>query len=95
MLLCGQTEKFKICEIIFPVIVGILASVAIIMKLMGNYVGISMGLSVAAFIVSALIIIRFVRNLPCPGVCIMDGSVSRFKARCIAYKLGLKEYFKN
>lgn len=86
---------FRICEIILPMVVGVLALVAIIMKLMGNYVGISMGLSVAAFIVSALIIIRFVRNLPCPGICIMDGSMSKFKARCIAYKLGLKEYFKN
>lgn len=86
---------FKICEIILPVVVGILALVAIIMKLMGNYVGISMGLSVAVLIVSALTVVRFFRNLPCPGVCITSAGGSKFKARCIAYKFGLKEYFKN
>lgn len=86
---------FKICEIVLPVVVGILALVAIIMKLMGNFVGISMGLSVAALIISVLAVMRFVRNLPCPGVCITSAGGSKFKAICIAYKFGLKEYFKN
>lgn len=86
---------FKICEVVLPLVIGILAIVAIIMKLMGNYVGISMGLSVAALIVSALTVMRFVRNLPRPGVCITSAGGSKFKAKCIAYKLGLKEYFKN
>lgn len=88
-------KLFKICEIILPVIVGILALVAIIMKLMGNYVGISIGLSVAALIVCVLTVMRFIRNLPRPGVCITSAGGSKFKAICSAYKFGLKEYFKN
>lgn len=86
---------FKICEIILPLIVGILSLDAIIMKLLGNYVGMSLWLSIAMLMLSIFTVIMFFRNLPCPGVCIMDGSMSKFKAKCIAYKLGLKEYFKN
>lgn len=86
---------FKISEIILPLVVGILALVAIVMKLKGHYVGISMGLSIAALIVSVLTVIRFVRNLPCPGVCISSAGGSKFKAVLIAYKFGLKEYFRN
>lgn len=86
---------FKICEMILPLVVGILALVAIVMKLMGHYVGISMGLSIAALIASVLTVIRFVRNLPCPGVCISSAGGSKFKAVLIAYKVGLKEYFSN
>ena len=86
---------FKICEIVLLLVVGILALISIIMKLLGNYVGISMGLSVAALVLSVLIFMRFVRNLPRPGVCIASAGGSKFKAMCIAYKLGLKEYFKN
>ena len=86
---------FKICEFVLPIVVGILALVAIIMKLMGNSVGISIGLSVAALIVCVLTVMRFVRNLPRPGVCIASAGGSKFKAICIAYKFGLKEYFKN
>ena len=86
---------FKICEIVLPLVVGILALIAIIMKLMGNYVGISMGLSVAALIVCVLTVVRFLRNIPCPGVCITSAGGSKFKAMCLAYKFGLKEYFRN
>lgn len=86
---------FKICEVVLPIVVGILAIIAIIMKLMGNYVGISIWLSVAMLILSILTVVRFFRNLPCPGVCITSASGSKFKAICIAYKFGLKEYFKN
>ena len=85
----------KICGIVLPLVVGILALIAIIMKLLGNYVGISMGLSVVMLIVSVLIIMRFVRNLPRPGVCVNSVGGSRFKAMIIAYKFGLKEYFKD
>ena len=88
-------KLFRICEILLPLVVGILALDAIIMKLMGHYVGMSIWLSVAMLILSILTVVRFFRNLPCPGVCIMDGGGSKFKAMCIAYKLGLKEYFKN
>lgn len=63
-------KLFKICEIILPVIVGILALVAIIMKLMGHYVGMSIWISIAMLILSILTVVRFFRNLPCPGVCI-------------------------
>jgi len=86
---------FKICEVVLPIVVGILAIIAIIMKLMGNYVGISIWLSVAMLILSILTVVRFFRNLPCPGVCITSAGGSKFKAICIAYKFGLKEYFKN
>ena len=86
---------FKICEVVLPIVVGILAIIAIIMKLMGNYVGISIWLSVAMLILSILTVVRFFRNLPCPGVCITSASGSKLKAICIAYKFGLKEYFKN
>lgn len=85
----------KICEIILPVIVGVLALVAIIMKLMGHYVGMSIWISIAMLILSILTVVRFFRNLPCPGVCITSAGGSKFKAICIAYKFGLKEYFKN
>ena len=86
---------FKICEVVLPIVVGILAIIAIIMKLMGNYVGISIWLSVAMLILSILTVVRFFRNLSCPGVCITSAGGSKFKAICIAYKFGLKEYFKN
>lgn len=86
---------FKICEVVLPIVVGILAIIAIIMKLMGNYVGISIWLSVAMLILSILTVVRFFRNLPCPGVCITSASGSKLKEICIAYKFGLKEYFKN
>lgn len=86
---------FKICEIVLPLVVGILAIIAIIMKLMGNSVGISMGLSVATLIVCVLTVMRFVRNLPRPGICITSAGGSKFKAICSAYKFGLKEYFRN
>lgn len=86
---------FKICKIVLPLVVGILALVAITMKLMGNYVGISMGLSVLMLIVSGLTIVNFVRNLPRPGVCNSSANGSKFKAMCIAYKFGLKEYFRD
>lgn len=85
----------KICEIVLPVVVGILALVAIIMKLMGHYVGMSIWISIAMLILSILTVVRFFRNLPCPGVCITSAGGSKFKAICIAYKFGLKEYFKN
>lgn len=88
-------KPFKICEIILPVIVGVLALVAIIMKLMGHYVGMSIWISIAMLILSILTVVRFFRNLPCPGVCITSAGGSKFKAICIAYKFGLKEYFKN
>lgn len=88
-------KLFKICEIILPVIVGVLALVAIIMKLMGHYVGMSIWISIAMLILSILTVVRFFRNLPCPGVCITSAGGSKFKAICIAYKFGLKEYFKN
>jgi hypothetical protein len=86
---------YKICEIILPLVVGILSLYTLIMKLMGNYVGMSTWLSIGILIISILTVARFFRNLPRPGVCIMDGGGSKFKAACIAYKLGLKEYFKN
>lgn len=86
---------FKICEIILPLIVGILSLDAIIMKLTGHYVGMSIWLFVAMLILSILTVVRFFRNLPCPGVCITSAGGSKFKAMCLAYKLGLKEYFKN
>ena len=86
---------FKICEIVLPLVVGILAIIAIIMKLMGNYVGISIWLSVAMLILSILTVVRFFRNLSCPGVCITSAGGSKFKAMYLAYKLGLKEYFRN
>ena len=85
----------KICEIVLPVVVVILALVAIIMKLMGHYVGMSIWISIAMLILSILTVVRFFRNLPCPGVCITSAGGSKFKAICIAYKFGLKEYFKN
>ena len=85
----------KICEIVLPVVVGILALVAIIMKLTGHYVGMSIWISIAMLILSILTVVRFFRNLPCPGVCITSAGGSKFKAICIAYKFGLKEYFKN
>ena len=85
----------KICEIVLPVVVGILALVAIIMKLMGHYVGMSIWISIAMLILSILTVVRFFRNLSCPGVCITSAGGSKFKAICIAYKFGLKEYFKN
>ena len=85
----------KICEIVLPVVVVILALVAIIMKLMGHYVGMSIWISIAMLILSILTVVRFFRNLPCPGVCITSAGCSKFKAICIAYKFGLKEYFKN
>lgn len=65
------------------------------MKLMGNYVGISIWLSVAMLILSILTVVRFFRNLSCPGVCITSAGGSKFKAMYLAYKLGLKEYFRN
>lgn len=86
---------FKICEVVLPIVVGILAIIAIIMKLMGNYVGISIWLSVAMLILSILTVVRFFRNLSCPGVCITSAGGSKFKAMYLAYKLGLKEYFRN
>ena len=85
----------KISEIVLPVVVGILALVAIIMKLTGHYVGMSIWISIAMLILSILTVVRFFRNLPCPGVCITSAGGSKFKAICIAYKFGLKEYFKN
>lgn len=85
----------KICEIVLPVVVVILALVAIIMKLMGHYVGMSIWISIAMLILSILTVLRFFRNLPCPGVCITSAGGSKFKAIYIAYKFGLKEYFKN
>ena len=85
----------KICEIVLSLIVGTLALVAIIMKLMGNYVGISVWLSIGVLIISILTVVRFFRNLPRPGICITSADGSKFKAMCIAYKFGLKEYFKN
>ena len=86
---------FKICEVVLPIVVGILAIIAIIMKLMGNYVGISIWLSVAMLILSILTVVRFFRNLSCPGVCITSAGGSKFKAMYLVYKLGLKEYFRN
>ena len=85
----------KICEIVLPLVVGTLALIAIVMKLMGNYVGMSIWISIAMLILSILTVVRFFRNLSCPGVCITSAGGSKFKAICIAYKFGLKEYFKN
>ena len=85
----------KICEIVLPLVVGTLALIAIVMKLMGNYVGMSIWISIAMLILSILTVVRFFRNLPCPGICVTSTGGSKFKAMCIAYKLGLKEYFKN
>ena len=88
-------KLFRICEILLPLVVGIIALDAIIMKLMGHYVGMSIWLSVAMLILSILTVVRFFRNLSCPGVCITSAGGSKFKAMYLAYKLGLKEYFRN
>ena len=57
-------------------------------NLMDNSTGISMGLSVAALIVGVLTVMRFVRNLPRPGVCITSAGGSKFGA-AIGTSLGV------
>ena len=51
-------KLFRICEILLPLVVGILALDAIIMKLMGHYVGMSIWISVAMLILSILTVVR-------------------------------------